>query len=543
MTDPASSGVVRVRDLEATLDDRVFAHPGSRLLRRRRMLTLVVVLVVGGSVGVSAGYALYLRSDLYHRTFLARLSERLGVTVDCRDVRRLGHGGHELLDTRVSLDAGGSSVFACDRAVWQAGDQTLARGFVLDLIGGWILVGSADWPKSQYTQLLRTSLGQDFSAMRLGQVRVRDVDIRFAAPFGQLTAGATRGVINVTESGEAVASLDSFVLNGVAVDEPVNIAARFTPGANLQFSEVRLSIPSVPVAALGLADPMAAAQAEGTFSGTITYGRDSEGISVDLSGALRDADLVMLTAKLEGGPYRGHLDVRLRDVNITNRKLTKLYASGRVADFHVGDVLPELASIDTPATLTLDVDDLQWHEHAIRYMQASGAATGLSLDAVTRLVGPGRITGTIRVDIVELRIVDDKIARAVFVVEAVQPKDGPGLIDRSVLAYAATRWLGLNVGSFLPSAIEYERLGARFIIEGDELRVEGTHGVDSRIILTARVFGRSFAVVPAPDRVFEAPDLLAAFRDRARDIDRDDVRSWWDALRSGDGSTADSESR
>ncbi len=543
MTDPASSGVVHVKDLEATLENRVFAHPGSRLLHRRRMLTLVVVLVVGGSVGLSAGYAIYLRSDLYRRAFMVRLSERLGVTVDCAEVRRLGFSGHELLDTRVSLEAGGSPVFACDRAVWQAGDLALARGFVLDLIGGWILVGSTDWPKSQYAHLLRTSLGQDFSAMRLGQVRVRDMDVRFAAPFGHLTAGATRGVISVTDSGEAVASLDSFELNGVAVDEAVNIAARFTPGSDLQFSQVRLSIPRVPVAALGLADPMAVAQAKGTFSGTITYGRDSNGVSVDLAGALRDADLVMLTARLEGGPYRGHLDVRLREVNITNRKLTKMYASGRVADFYISDVLPELASTDTPAMLTLDVDDLQWHENRIRYMQASGVAAGLSLDAVTRLVGPGRVTGTIRVDIVDLRIVDDKISKAVFVVEAVRPKDGPGLIDRSVLAYAANRWLGLNLGSFLPSEIEYERLGARFIIEGDELRVEGTHGVDSRIILTARVFGRSLAVVPAPERVFEAPDLLAAFRDRTRDIDSDDVRGWWDALRAGEGGTADSESR
>ena len=127
MTDPASSGVVRVRDLEATLDDRVFAHPGSRLLRRRRLLTLVVVLVVGGSVGLSAGYAVFLRSGFYRRGFEVRLSERLGVTVDCIDVRRLGFDGHELIDLRVSLDAGAPPVLACDRAVWQAGDRTLGR--------------------------------------------------------------------------------------------------------------------------------------------------------------------------------------------------------------------------------------------------------------------------------------------------------------------------------------------------------------------------------------------------------------------------------
>ena len=105
MTDPASSGVVRVRDLEATLDDRVFAHPGSRLLRRRRLLTLVVVLVVGGSVGLSAGYAVFLRSGFYRRAFMIRLSERLGVR---RQVR--------LLVTKRSL---GPAVFGVFRILIQ----------------------------------------------------------------------------------------------------------------------------------------------------------------------------------------------------------------------------------------------------------------------------------------------------------------------------------------------------------------------------------------------------------------------------------------
>jgi len=542
MSEPASSGAVRVKDLEATLDERAFAHPGSRLLRRRRILTLAVVLVVGGTVGLSGGYALYLSSDFYRNAFMARLSQRLGVALDCADVRRLGLSGYELLDTRASLGRGGAQVFACDRAVWRTGDRTLSQGFVLDLIGGWILVGGTDWPKSQYGELLHTSLGQDLSALKIGQIRVRDLDVRFAAPFGHLTAGAARGVINVTDAGEAVASLDTFDLNGVATSEPVNISARFTPGSDLQFSQIRLVIPRVPITALGLADPMASTDAPGTFLGTVTFQRRDGAAVVDLTGALKDADLVMLTERLDGGPYRGRVNVQLGDVNITNRKLTRLHVSGRVADFQVGDVLPELASPGSGATLSLDVADLQWEQGVIRRMVASGAATGLSLGAVTRLVGPGRVTGTVRADIVDLRIVDDKIAQAEILIEAVQPDDGPGVIDRSVLAYAVKRWLGLDIGSFLPPAIEYERLGTRLIIDGDKLRVLGTHGIDNKIILTARIFGRSVALVPAPDRVFEAPDLLAIVRDRTNSISPDDVRNWWDALRAGDAETPDAAS-
>jgi hypothetical protein len=110
MTDSESSDVLRVRDLEGRATRAEFVHPGSRLLRRRRLATLVVLVVVGGSVGLSAGYAIYLRSDFYRLGLSERLSERLGLTIEMSDVRRLGIRGVELVGPRVSLGGGGPQV-------------------------------------------------------------------------------------------------------------------------------------------------------------------------------------------------------------------------------------------------------------------------------------------------------------------------------------------------------------------------------------------------------------------------------------------------
>ncbi len=528
MTEPESSGVLRLRDLEATVGRAEFVHPGSRLLRRRRLTALAVVIVVGGSVGFSAAYAMYLHSGFYRRSLAAHISDRLGLVVEMSDVQRLGFSGIELFDTRVSF-GGGPQVFQCRSASWRFADDGLTHGFVLDLVDGWVAVGGEGWSRSRYGELLHHSLGQDFSALHLGQIRLRDVDVRFSSPLGEWVASKTHGVVDVRSSGEAVAALSSSELNGVTVAQSVSISARFTPGSDLSFSEVRLTVPRAPIAALGLAEPATAERPHGTFVGTIRYAQDDRGDEVSVTGAITDADLAALT-KLPGGPYRGRVTLDLTEARLTARKLEFLRASGSINDFFVADLFPSLAADTGSATLSLAVDDVRIRNGRIEYLKASGRCEGLSLEALTGLIGPGRVTGQVRIDIANLVIVDDEIIAADLLVDAVKPEDAPGTIDRAVLARAAKAWLGVDVGMWLPPSMEYERFGVRIVITRDGLRVEGSHGPGYRTILTVLVFGRPLAVLAAPDRTFPVPDILSLLLDRARDIGKDDLQGWWDVV-------------
>jgi len=517
MTDPGPSDVVRVRDLEASLPAREFAHPGSRLLRRRRRLVLLVLIVVGGSVWFSAAYALYLSSDYYRDAFTRRLSEQVGLTVTCRDLRRVDWTARELTRLRATLDDG-APVFECDRALWSRGDAELQEGFVLDLIDGWMLVGDADWPASRYEKLLRSSLGQNFAAMSLSRARLRDIDLKFATPIGVLSLADTRGVVNLDPDGEAVASLDGFELNGVAVDEPMNIAARFTPGDDLTFSQAALTIPGVPLRAFAFYDPNVDAGTPGSFDGFISYELSKQARIVDLVGAVREADLAALTRGMPSGPIRGRIELDIRQARFEDESLEVLRASGRAVELHLSDVASELAANDVPATLSLDVADVRWKRDTIEYLKTTGEARNVSLEALTSLAEAGRVTGTARLDIESLTIVDDRVTHADVTMEAEAPPDGPGTIDRAVLAYAATQWFGMDLSAILPAEVTYERLGVRVIIEGDDLRVTGTHGADGSTILTVRLFDSPVELLSAPERVFPAPDVVDLARSLLADL-------------------------
>lgn len=542
MTEPSHAKPVRVRDLEATLPDREYVHPGSRLLRRRRRLALVVLILVGVPVWLSAGYAAYLRSAYYREAFLHALGDRIGLTITGRDVRRLGWDSLEIDGLGVSI-GGDTRILECDRAVWSRREGPLrsdvvGTGYVLDLIDGWLLIGDAKWHASDYHQLLRSSLGQNLAAMHLAQARLRNIDLEFATPLGAFSAAETRGVVNVEPNGKAVASLDASELNGLTVDEPINIAARFTPGDNLAFSGAQLTIPSVPLRAFAFYDPGRAADAPGKFMGSITYKQHAKKPTVGVTGTIEHADLASLTRKLPGGPYRGRIDLDVREGRFVGEFLESLRASGTVSDLHLTDAIPRLRAKDTTTTLTLDIADLQWDAGRIAYLSATGAVHDVSLEAVSALAGVGRVTGRAHLDIAGLTIANDKLTHADVTIEAEAPEEGSGTIDRATLAYVAKRFLGVDLSIMLPQRVSYERLGVRVIIDGGELRIVGTHGPDGTTLLTVHLFGRSFGLLAAPDRSFPAPDVVAWVKDQLKGVESGTVREWYERIRGSAPRTA-----
>jgi hypothetical protein len=99
-----------------------------------------------------------------------------------------------------------------------------------------------------------------------------------------------------------------------------------------------------------------------------------------------------------------------------------------------------------------------------------------------------------------------------------------------LLDQAARELIGLDLSSVLPERVEYASLGAKLVIDGEVLRVRGTHGTDGRTILTVRALGRDLPIVKELDRTFPIGPLLAQIREKLATYDVEDVREWWEHI-------------
>ncbi|MGD2107868.1 MAG: hypothetical protein PVI86_00620 [Phycisphaerae bacterium] len=515
------------------------------MLLRRKFALLVCLLLVPGSLSVTIAYALHLRSNSYRRGFERALTDRLGMRVTVGGVRPLTLSDRALVDVVVRRPHSDEQVFACAHAFWRtdralappnahdpSARESRAPTSVLELNDGWLLVGAAAWQPKQYRQMITGGLGHDFAALGLREVRARKLDLRFAHPSAQLTADDAAGTVFFDEYGEGHASFACLKLNNVNVERPVTIIARFTPGKRLVFHEVRLTVPTIPIASLGLEKLLGRPTSCGDFEGSIAYRELHESRIVEVNGRLHGAQLADFTVATPGGPFHGIIDAGLDAAVFRDKKLESLAFHGRVADLHVGEVLPNLIEPAAEGLLNLEVDQMRWVSGRIVHLSTYGTCSDLSLDTISRLWDRGRITGTVRVTIRSLLIVDDELRLGDVEINAVPPRDGPGLIDRSIIAEAVNQRFGFDASAALPENIEYARLGVRLILDNGRLRVLGTHGRDRRTILTVMLFGQSLGVVRQPRRTFEVPDLLQTLRQQAGDIDVERLQTWWERLQT-----------
>jgi hypothetical protein len=173
---------------------------------------------------------------------------------------------------------------------------------------------------------------------------------------------------------------------------------------------------------------------------------------------------------------------------------------------------------------------MRWVGGRLLHLSASGSCSDLSLEALSDLWGAGRITGTAEVEIRSLLIVDEELRLADVEINAVPPKTGQALIDRSIIARFIGQKYGIDVGAALPDHIEYKQLGARLILKDGQLRILGTHGRGGRTILTVEVLGQPLGVIKAPQAPIPVPDALTGLWKRAADTTPGQIRTWWENL-------------
>lgn len=489
------------------------------------------LVVTPGSLVATASYGFYLRSDAYRRSVEADLAEQLGMSVSIGGVRPLTLRSRALRDVRVAMVNPKTEVFACRRAVWRAMRSADGPRYTLDLIDGRLLVGTAEWSRAEYDSLLAGGLGHDFAALGVREVRVADLDLRFQHSMAEFLAGGASGVVRFDEEGVGRATLNCGHLNGFTVAEPVRISARFTPGERLMFHELTLTVPKLPLSVVGLVELGRREDVPGSFEGRITYRQGRDGATVDFKGSIHDADLANFTRSMRGGPMHGVVSLDVESATLHGQRLTGLVAHGTVGELELGELIPALAGPDAAARLDLTIDELRWRDGRVASLRASGRCGKVSLDGLLSLIGPGRMTGHATAVIHSLVVENDSLRAADVDLLAVAPQDGPGLIDRALLARAARAVSGFDITAALPPQIEYSQLGARLKIEGDQLRVLGSHGPKGQTILTIKLLGRDWAIVKQPPWALTVPDLWPLLREQAGKVDPQSVERWWEALR------------
>lgn len=500
------------------------------MLWRRRILLVVTVLVVCGSLSATLGYGLYLRSDRYRTGLQRGLADRLNLRVTIGRVRALTTTSRAFHDISATLPTRGDEVFRCAKAVWHDQTRNGQPRFSLDLVDGWLLVGTHKWSQADYRAMLESGLGLEVADLSLRQVHLDRVDLEWWHPDFALKVRDAIGEVLYDQRGHGRASLIARDLNGQPTEEPIRITARFTPGAGLRFHEVQLEVPVIPLSRLGLDQLLRGEVTHGVFRGRLGYRESGAREFIELRGSLEDARLEELTEPVIGGPFRGGVDVVIDEVVFIDRRLDRLRFRGRLSDLSLVEIVPFLRSSTLQSQVQLRVHQASLRGTAVEYLSATGQATDLSLEAISALVGRGTVTGRLRVQIHDLRVVDDRLQRAEVDLIAVPPNDSPGTIDRALLEWASQELLGLDVARILPERIEYAKLGVNLVIEGQTLRVYGTHGRKGKTILTVRVLGRDIPLVGQFDRAFEVGPLVSTIRQRIESYELERFRQWWELI-------------
>ncbi|MFQ5424156.1 MAG: hypothetical protein ACE5F9_09270 [Phycisphaerae bacterium] len=504
----------------------------------RLVLLLISVVVVGGSLGLSAGYGLYHRSDAYRHRVEADLSEFFEMPCDVGRIRPRSFSGRDFENVTLWLPDRRDRVFFCERATWREVERAGGPTNELDLLSGVLTLGTDRWQTTDYYKVFASGLGHDFEDLDLSRVGLSDFEVSFARRNLSIHCRQTGGTIDMSDPAEGVAHLVAYELNGYRVRQGVQIVARFSPRNGVEVSELFLELPEVPLARIGLSPTLGSGISCGRFAGGIEYCSASPVDEVILRGTLTDVDLSEFSDRLPFGPVRGQLSVTVDEARMAGSVVTHLRGRGEITGLSLDSFAPLLRRDFLAGEADLNI---QWVDLALGHVNRlvlDGRVDGLALEAILNPLGRGAAAGTLAIEVHSLRVVDDAIESADIEITAVPPAGRAGTIDRTLLLNAAQTaahfsWPDWLPSSLVPDEIEYSRFGVRLLVRDNKMRILGTHGADGKTILTIRLAGRSFGVVKEQSSQIDLTPWIDRLLARARSYDPDGVRRWWKS-RSGD---------
>lgn len=503
----------------------------------RKLLLFFTIAVVGGSTSWTTWQGVRLRTSWYHRDVVADLTEFFEMPCEVGRIEPRTFSSRVFHDIAVRLPhrADAAPVFSCDQAVWIKRTADGVPANELELHKGLINLGAQGWQLSDYSQVLQSGLGHDFSDLDLARVSLADFELAFSKGLFTIRCRDADGEITFPSQREGLAHLTAYEFNGHRVTEGVRIHARFEPKKGVRMHEVVLDLPAMPLNQIGIKLADGGELTTGRFAGRVEYQADDSGgeSAIWLRGELNDAALAELSRGFLIGPLSGRISISVTGARVSKSLLTHLRGRGRID----GLTLESLARVLNREHLAGEANlNVLWADFAlgrINELSVTGLLRDVSLGELLEPLGEGTATGRLAMRVNSLRIADDRIAAADIEIVTLPPHDGAGTIDRGLLVGAAQKAVGFEWPGWLPQAlipekIEYVEFGVRLLVRDNKLRILGTHGEGSRTILTLKIMGRTFGLVKERDGVIDLTPWIEEALARARAYDPSKMRDWLD---------------
>lgn len=507
----------------------------------RKLLLAFTILVVSGSTGWTTWQGVRLRTNWYHRKVVADLTEFFEMPCEVGRIEPRTFSSRVFHDIAVRLPqrADAAPVFSCGHAVWIKRTTDGVAANELELHDGLINLGAQGWQLSDYSQVLQSGLGHDFSDLDLAKVTLAEFELAFRKGLFAVNCRDASGEITFPSPREGLAHLTAYEFNGHRVSEGVRIHARFEPKKGVRMHEVVLDLPAMPLNQIGITLADGGELTEGQFAGRVEYQADDEDgeSALWLRGELNDAALSELSRGFLIGPLSGRISINVSGARVAKSMLTHLRGRGRID----GLTLESLARMLNREHLAGEAHlNVLWADFAlgrVNELSLTGLLRDVSLAEMLESLGEGTATGSLAMRVNSLRIADDRIAAADIEIIVLPPRDGVGTIDRSLLVGAAQKaagfeWPGWLPQSLIPEKIEYVEAGVRLLVRDNQLRILGTHGDGERTILTLKIMGRTFGLVKQRDGVIDLTPWIEQGLARVRAYDPSRVRDWLDRHKS-----------
>ncbi|HKQ46529.1 MAG TPA: hypothetical protein VJZ71_00490 [Phycisphaerae bacterium] len=506
----------------------------------RPILLSFAILLVGGSLAWTTGYAIHLRSEDYRKEVEVDLSNFFELPSEVGRIRGRTFSSRSFHDVAIWLPDRRDQVFGCKEAVWHEVETAGGEHHELDLRDGVLALGSDRWVKEDFRQVLESGLGHNFEDLNLTRVGLAGFEVSFRKRDFAIRCRQTSGEIDVSDPANGIARLHAYELNGHPIAQGVQIYARFLPKNGVQVHEVQLSLPTVPLETIGLDSLLGGQVTHGRFSGSVQFLQNASDPEVWVRGQLEDAELGELTRTIALGPLSGRISVNVDGARIARSVVTHLRGSGRIKKLSLASFAPLVSTGELAGTASFDIDVVDLAMGHVNRLRFGGVVEGLSLESILAPWGRGSATGRLSVRVNNIEIVDDHIKSADIEVSAVPPAGGQGTIDRALMLSAVEKafhfaWPESLPQNLLPEKVEYAEFGLRLLVRDDQLRILGTHGDDGNTILTIRIAGMTFGVVKSRPGHIDLGPYLTEMLERARAYDPERVRDWWrrhhDAIR------------
>lgn len=514
----------------------------------RKFLLALTILLAGGSLGLTAAYGFRLRSRSYRHEVERELSAFFELPCEVARIRGRTFSSRAFEGVKIYLHDRRDQVFSCRTAVWHELEQQGKPVNRLDLLNGVLILGSDQWDRSDYRQLLQSSLGHDFAELNLSQVLMSNFEIAFDRGNLSIRCRQASGTIDMSQSDLGIARLSAYELNGQPVDEGVRIHARFSPKSGIEVSELNLSLPEVPLASIGVGPALGGEITQGRFAGRVQYldQATSDEPEVLIEGELADADLSELTRGVHLGPIQGRFSVVVDQARLYRSVVTHFRGRGDITDFSFNAFAPLLERSSLSGSASFHVDEVDLALGRINRLRLEGIVRDLSLQEWLQRWGHGSAQGQLAVRVNNLDVVGETIKSADVVITAVPPENKPGTIDRTLLVGVAEKVLNFSwpqslPKGILPKQVEYTKFGLRLHVQDNRLRILGNHGTDNDTILTVkapaglrRLLGDSIGLVKEPSGTIDLGPHLANLLRQIRTYDPDHVRQWWESQQHDD---------